>query len=119
MKSIQLMLDWPPSINYYYMRSNRGMYLHKRVKEYRSLIEPKARVAKGLFAAEDRLRVSIKLFGPNKRKFDIDNRVKGLIDSLECCGVFENDEQIDFLMVERAGIVKGGAVLVTIEQALL
>lgn len=62
-----------------------------------------------------RLMVSIVLSPPNRRKFDIDNRVKQTLDALQRAGLFEDDEQIDHLTVTRAGIVRGGAAIVCIE----
>lgn len=62
-----------------------------------------------------RLQMTVILHPRDKRKQDIDNRIKALWDALADAGVFDDDEQIDVLMVQRGEIVKGGACRVEIE----
>jgi crossover junction endodeoxyribonuclease RusA len=56
------------------------------------------------------------LYPRDKRKQDIDNRIKALWDALGDAGVFDDDEQIDILMVSRGAIKKGGGCMVIIEE---
>ena len=62
-----------------------------------------------------RLEMKVVLYPRDKRKQDIDNRIKALWDALADAGVFDNDEQIDILLVERGEIKKGGGALVMID----
>ncbi len=62
-----------------------------------------------------RLQMTVTLHPRDKRKQDIDNRIKALWDALADAGVFDDDEQIDVLIVERGQIKKGGACRVIIE----
>ena len=63
-----------------------------------------------------RLYLEVVLWPKDKRKYDIDNRVKALLDSLQDAGVFDDDEQIDQINVYRGtGVVKGGQARVMIE----
>ena len=62
-----------------------------------------------------RLQMTVTLHPRDKRKQDIDNRIKALWDALADAGVFDNDEQIDVLLVQRGEIIKGGACRVIIE----
>ena len=63
-----------------------------------------------------RLEMQVTLYPKDRRKQDIDNRIKALWDALASAGVFDNDEQIDVLMVQRGEIRKGGGCLVMIEE---
>jgi len=65
---------------------------------------------------EGPLKVYIKAFPPDKRRRDIDNICKQLIDSLEVAKVFVNDNQICDLHVVRCAVEKPGRVEVTIEE---
>lgn len=63
-----------------------------------------------------RLYLEIVLWPKDKRKYDIDNRIKALLDSLQDAGVFDDDEQIDQINIYRgSGVVKGGSARVMIE----
>jgi crossover junction endodeoxyribonuclease RusA len=62
-----------------------------------------------------RLEMKVVVYPRDRRKQDIDNRVKALWDALVDAGVFDDDEQIDILHLERGEIKKGGGVLVMID----
>ena len=63
-----------------------------------------------------RLCLEVVLWPKDKRKYDIDNRIKALLDSLQDAGVFDDDEQIDQINVYRGtGTVSGGQARVMIE----
>ena len=61
-----------------------------------------------------RLAVAIWLHWPNKRRGDVDNRVKPVLDALQRAGVYDDDSQIDELHVYRADIQKLGYCTVNI-----
>ena len=63
-----------------------------------------------------RLRVELLLYPPDRRRRDIDNYAKSLLDSLTKAGVWEDDSQIDELTIKRCEIIKGGYVDVSIRM---
>jgi crossover junction endodeoxyribonuclease RusA len=65
---------------------------------------------------QKRLQMQVTLYPRDKRKQDIDNRIKALWDALTDAGVFDDDEQIDVLIVQRGEIRKGGGCLVLIDE---
>ena len=62
-----------------------------------------------------KVKISLVLNPRDRRKIDIDNRIKAVLDSLEDAGVINNDFQVDYLEVIRGEPEKGGSVHVTIE----
>jgi crossover junction endodeoxyribonuclease RusA len=56
------------------------------------------------------------LFPRDKRKIDIDNRIKCVLDALQDAGVFDDDFQVDELSIVRGKTIKGGAIRVLIEE---
>ena len=68
------------------------------------------------FLPSDRISIDIKLYAPNRRKYDIDNRIKPLLDALAFAVVFPDDEAVDKITVTRQEIVKGGKVIVELQK---
>jgi crossover junction endodeoxyribonuclease RusA len=64
---------------------------------------------------DSKLKVTMVLFPRDKRKIDIDNRIKAVLDALEDAGVFNNDFQVDHLEIIRGEPVKNGGIRVMIE----
>lgn len=62
-----------------------------------------------------RLEMKVIIYPRDRRKQDIDNRIKALWDALIDAGVIDDDEQIDVLHIERGEIKKGGGVLVYLD----
>ena len=56
------------------------------------------------------------LFPRDKRKIDIDNRIKCVLDALQDAGVFNDDFQVDELTIVRGKTIKGGGIRVIIEE---
>ena len=117
MGKIVLNLPFPPSINHYWKHRVIGkrssVYLSSEALAYREAVKNSIAATKPL---DGRLSVRVELFAPNKRKYDIDNRVKSLLDALTHAGVWVDDELIDDLHVKRGEIVDGGACVVEIEE---
>lgn len=108
-------LPFPPSINHYWKHRVIGkrasVYLSSEALAYRESVKNALHDTKTL---NTRLSVSIRLHAPNKRKYDIDNRVKALLDALTHAGLWEDDELIDQLTIERGDIVKCGMCVVEV-----
>jgi crossover junction endodeoxyribonuclease RusA len=112
---ITLKLPDPPSVHHDWGQVGSRKFLGKKGKEFREavfLCVLNAR--KG--PLNGRLEVKVYLYPPDKRKRDVDNVLKSLLDALVHARVYENDSQIDKLYVERMEVVKGGSCEVTIDQ---
>ena len=93
----------------------------------RTILSPKGREFKAAVAdyvveykvpklGDSKLRISMVLFPRDKRKIDIDNRIKCVLDALQDAGVFDDDFQVDELSIVRGKPIKGGAIRVLIEE---
>ena len=120
-----IVLPFPPSVNSYYRSIRMGkscrVLISKRGREYRQdMIDLIAKLVhddtayQGLFPFVQRLGMTVTLNAPTRRKYDIDNRSKALLDALQHARVYEDDEQIDELTLKRGDIIKGGQAIVNI-----
>ena len=112
---IQLQLPYPPSVNHYWGQAGNHRFIGKKGKEFRAQVMDAANEA-GIQALEGRLAVHIALFPPDKRKRDVDNVLKPLLDACEHAGCYENDSQIDELHITRRDVIKDGACTIIIIQ---
>jgi crossover junction endodeoxyribonuclease RusA len=55
-------------------------------------------------------------FPPDRRRRDLDNLQKPLLDALQHAGVYEDDSQVDLLLSRRRERRDGGQVVVTISD---
>lgn len=90
-------------------------YLKKAGVEFRKSVSEA--VAEQGQKITGRLAIFLSLYAPTKRKYDIDNRIKACLDALQLAGVFDDDEQVDVLWVQRKEVMKGGLCKVVIVQA--
>lgn len=63
-----------------------------------------------------RIGLNVELVMPDRRKRDIDNYLKVLLDAVKYGMVFEDDEQIDEIRVKRLHIEPPGCVDLTITE---
>lgn len=111
--SIAIELPFPPSVNTYWRTFRGRMIISAKGREYREYaIACIGRTTK----REGRLRVSLVLYPPDKRRRDIDNYSKALLDAMTHAGAWEDDSQIDELLVRRGEIRKDGAVEVFVDE---
>lgn len=112
---IILNLPFPPSVNTYYRRGAHATYMSKGGREYKQKVAEYIVESNTPKLGAARLSLEIVLWPKDKRKYDIDNRIKALLDSLQDAGVFDDDEQIDQINIYRGtGEIKGGSVRVLI-----
>lgn len=114
-------MPWPPSVNGYWQPLVFGkratLALTKKGKDYRLQAAKKLMVQRvARTKTQQRLKVRIEVFPPDRRKRDLDNLPKGILDALTKYEVWEDDSQIDDLRVVRKSIVKGGNIVVTINS---
>ena len=112
---VRINLPFPPTVNHIWQSSGKRRYLSKEYEAFLGMVQVIVAREKVPQFGKKRLAVEIGLYWPNKRRGDIDNRAKAVLDSLGRCKVFDDDEQVDSLMISRENIVKGGLCVVTLE----
>ena len=59
------------------------------------------------YTFEGRTILNVKFFVAEKRKWDMDNRLKALQDCLQMAGIIKDDSQIDSIKADREWIESG------------
>ncbi len=111
-----LTLPLPPSVNHYWGVHGHRRYISKAGKEFKEKVSDYVAEYRVPKLGNARLEMQVTLYPKHRRKQDIDNRIKALWDALADAGVFDNDEQIDILMVQRGPIKKDGGCMVIIDK---
>jgi crossover junction endodeoxyribonuclease RusA len=109
-------LPFPPSANVYYRRGRFVTYLSEAGRNYKSAVSDY--LAENIHPkfGDSKLKISMILRPRDKRKIDIDNRIKAVLDALEDGGLFNDDFQIDHLEIIRGEPIKGGKLICIVEQ---
>ena len=110
-----LSLPLPPSVNHYWGSLGKRRFVSKAGKEFKLKVQEYVLEYRVPKLGTARLQMTVTLYPRDKRKQDIDYRIKALWDALADAGVFSDDEQIDVLIVRRGEIIKDGACRVIIE----
>lgn len=87
--------------------------LSKEGRQYRADVSRLS--AQGWPVIEGRVRVLITAWPPDKRRRDLDNLLKPMLDALQHCAVIADDEQIDELTIMRGPVKKPGYCRVVVE----
>jgi crossover junction endodeoxyribonuclease RusA len=112
---IRLTIPFAPSANHSHHYGSGRKFLSKKTKDFRErvqevVIDAKARI-------EGRIAVFYAIYPPDRRHRDIGNLEKQTTDALMLAGVFDDDEQIDFILMVRREVVKGGMIKAVIVPA--
>lgn len=115
---IELGLPYPPSLNHYWKMWRNRMVTSREGRKYRATVC-------GLLASQPghrrrpltgRIALRMDAFPPDRRRRDLDNLLKCTQDSLAHAGVYQDDSQIDVLLVVRGDPVPDGRVTVRLRE---
>jgi len=104
-------LPWPPSLNRYYRSVNGRVLISREGRQYRADVQMRLL---GSPTIRTRCKVEIHAWPPDRRKRDLDNIQKALLDSIQHGGAIEDDALIDDLHITREDVMPGGRVVVEV-----
>lgn len=108
-------LPFPPSVDHYWRRVGPRMLISRNGRKYRNAVAAEIASRRAATLA-GRLGVHVIACPPDRRRRDIDNLMKALLDAMQHGGAYRDDSQIDRIEIERGPVVPGGKVIVTIAE---
>jgi crossover junction endodeoxyribonuclease RusA len=115
----RLLLPFPPSVNTYWRHLSKGplagrTLLSEDGRKYRKAVEQAVVLQRAGSVGEARLRIDIECRMPDRRRRDVDNVPKAVLDALTHAGFWSDDSQIDDMRVWRSELMEG-IVVVSVE----
>lgn len=92
-------LPYPVSVNHVWQRAGTRTYLNPKVVNYR--IECALLLANQPSFGKCLVYMKIYMFPPDKRRRDLDNICKVVLDTLSYCKIYEDDSQIHKMFLEK------------------
>ena len=93
----------PPSVNHLYNRGMKRVYINPEARAWREYAATVMNFYRNKQATPTRspVSVTIRFITPNNRRWDIDNRLKALLDCLAKAEIIFDDSQIHALKMRR------------------
>ena len=116
-----LNLPYPPSVNSYWRHPNKGKLAGRHLisaegRSYRRDVWVACRQQHPSVCLVGPVKMTIALTAPDKRRRDLDNTLKALLDALTHAKVIEDDSMIKELHMSWLGVAKPGCADVIVER---
>lgn len=108
-------LSYPPSVNHYWRRVGERTLISRAGRKYRKQVADELAL-QGVVAAEGSVGLFVSVHPPDRRRRDLDNILKALLDALQHGGAYRDDSQIDTLEVVRSDVLPSGKVTVLVME---
>jgi len=103
----EIYLPFPPTVNSYYVKTKRGVFISSLGKKFRSnTAEAIHAQLPGVETIDEPVLVEIAFYMPDARTRDVDNYCKALLDSVTKAGLWEDDSLVDQIFIYRGAIKK-------------
>jgi crossover junction endodeoxyribonuclease RusA len=115
-EQVKLTLPYPPTVNHYWQRRGSRTFVGPDGVQFRNNVCGAVLEAGCRETMTGPLSIWIVAHPPDKRRRDIDNLTKALLDALQHAGAYGDDNQIARMLIERGSMVDGGCVDVVIDK---
>jgi Holliday junction resolvase RusA-like endonuclease len=109
-------LPWPPSVNHYYRHVGSRVLISRPGRRYRENIQARMR-SENIQTISEPVELLIELYPPDRRRRDVDNSLKCLLDAFTHGGLYEDDSLIHKLtVVKREPLPPNGMAYVKVNK---
>ncbi|QNN25112.1 RusA family crossover junction endodeoxyribonuclease [Planctomycetales bacterium ZRK34] len=120
---MKLALPYPPSINHYWRHyrgrtviSREGRRFREDICDFLATSAQRSGNGPRKPPAGGRIALCMDAFPPDRRRRDLDNIQKPVLDALEHAEVYLDDSQIDLLLTRRRASGKPGRIEVQLDE---
>jgi Holliday junction resolvase RusA-like endonuclease len=113
--TLELVLPYPPSINHYWRRMGPRTLISREGRRFRERVLA-ILATQSLQPISGPLAVEVDAYPPDRRRRDLDNITKALLDAMQHGGVYLDDSQIVRLALEKCSPVTDGKTIVRIHE---
>jgi|TARA_R110002050_G_scaffold205306_5_gene341057 crossover junction endodeoxyribonuclease RusA len=110
--TVRLELPYPPSVNSYWRANGHRRFISKEGVAFTKEVDLIVKQSRAKSFGENRIAISVMIHPRSKRKFDLDNTLKAILDALMKAGMYNDDSQIDFIEIARGEAVPKGAAII-------
>jgi len=111
-KTVRLELPYPPTVNTYWRANGNRRYISKAGVEFTQEVSLVVKMQKPKPFGDKQVAISVMIHPRSKRKFDLDNTLKAILDALMKAGMYDDDSQIEYIEIARGEAVDGGKAVV-------
>ena len=90
-KTIRLDLPYPPSVNTYWRSNGKRRYISPAGVKFTEEVSLIVKMQKPKTFADKQVAISVMIHPRSKRKFDLDNTLKAILDALMNAGMYDDD----------------------------
>jgi len=115
---LEIFVPFPPTINSYYVQTQRGRFISKKGRKFREMVGEcvHQQIPNMGIPSETRVLMEVVVHMPDKRVRDLDNYMKPLLDALTHAEVWADDSQVDQLLIYRGVINKMAGLSLRISE---
>jgi len=114
--TVRYELPYPPSVNNYWHASGKRRYISPAGKKFTEEVNLIVQNARFKTFGSAPLGISVMIHPRSKRKFDLDNTLKAILDALMKANVYDDDSQFEYIEIARGEAKDGGSAVVHIYE---
>lgn len=112
LRTVRLELPYPPSVNSYWLASGKRRYISPAGVQFTKDVANVVTLSRAKSFADQKVAISVMIHPRSKRKFDLDNTLKAILDALMKANMYDDDSQIEYIEIARGEAVDGGKAVI-------
>ncbi|MDD5599430.1 MAG: RusA family crossover junction endodeoxyribonuclease [Victivallaceae bacterium] len=103
-------LPYPPSVNHYYRHVGPRVLISRPGRKYREVVVARLR-SYGIKPLDGGIELFLEAYPPDRRRRDLDNLLKCVLDAMQYAGAYYDDSQIVKITAEKHELMPPNGML--------